>query len=136
MVSIGKDHCNLIIGYEEKLLNLKEHNLLYSDENIRNAILIAKTGLIKDVDQNIFNEKAFFENIEKADIQNIYSVGLSYSNVDMPYIREICDRIRKSKKIKECMWYFEEYDSTERRNEFKRKITEAGYNGSYAEFRM
>lgn len=26
--------------------------------------------------------------------------------------------------------------STERRNEFKRKITEAGYNGSYAEFRM
>ena len=42
----------------------------------------------------------------------------------------------KSKKIKECMWYFEEYDSTERRNEFKRKITEAGYNGSYAEFRM
>ncbi|RGW38089.1 hypothetical protein DWV78_13205 [Agathobacter rectalis] len=54
----------------------------------------------------------------------------------MPYIREICDRIRKSKKIKECMWYFEEYDSTERRNEFKRKITEAGYNGSYAEFRM
>ena len=136
MVSIGKDYCNLIIGYEEKLLNLKEHNLLYSDENIRNAILIAKTGLIKDVDQNIFNEKAFFENIEKADIQNIYSVGLSYSNVDMPYIREICDRIRKSKKIKECMWYFEEYDSTERRNEFKRKITEAGYNGSYAEFRM
>ena len=49
---------------------------------------------------------------------------------------EICDRIRKSKKIKECMWYFEEYDSTKRRNEFKRKITEAGYNGSYAEFRM
>ena len=24
------------------------------------------------------------------------------------------------------MWYFEEYDSTERRNEFKRKITEQG----------
>ena len=136
MVSIGKDYCNLIIGYEEGLLNLKEHNLLYNDENIRNAIHIAKTGLIKDADQNIFNEREFFENIEKADIQNIYSVGLSYSSVDMPYIREICDRIRKSKKIKESIWYLEEYDSTERRNEFKRKITEAGYNGRYAEFRM
>ena len=40
MVSIGKDYSKLIIGYEEKLLNLKEHNLLYNDENIRNAIHI------------------------------------------------------------------------------------------------
>lgn len=52
------------------------------------------------------------------------------------FVGEICDRIRKSKKIKESIWYLEEYDSTERRNEFKRKITEAGYNGRYAEFRM
>lgn len=69
MVSIGKDYSKLIIGYEEKLLNLKEHNLLYNDENIRNAIHIAKTGLIKDTNQNIFHEKEFFEDIEKADIQ-------------------------------------------------------------------
>ena len=32
-----------IIGYEEKLLNIKELNLLYNDENIRNAIHNAKT---------------------------------------------------------------------------------------------
>lgn len=94
MVSIGKDYSKLIIGYEEKLLNLKEHNLLYNDENIRNAIHIAKTGLIKDTNQNIFHEKEFFEDIEKSR----YSVGLSYSDVDMPYVKEICDRLRKSKK--------------------------------------
>ena len=69
MVSIGKDYSKLIIEYEEKLLNLKEHNLLYNDENIRNAIHIAKTELIKDTNQNIFHEKEFFEDIEKTDIQ-------------------------------------------------------------------
>lgn len=136
MVSIGKDFSELIIGYEEELLKIEEHNLIYTDEDIRSAILAAKTGLIKDVKQNIFREKAFFDVIEKADIQNIYSVGLSYSDVDMPYIKEICDRIRKSGKMKACVWYFEEYDSVERRNEFKKKITEAGYNGNYATFRM
>lgn len=93
MVSIGKDYSKLIIGYEEKLLNLKEHNLLYNDENIRNAIHIAKTGLIKDTNQNIFHEKEFLK-ISKSR----YSVGLSYSDVDMPYVKEICDRLRKSKK--------------------------------------
>lgn len=136
MVAIGKDYCGLIIGYEKRLLNLEEHNLLYTDENIRNAILSAKAGLIKDTHQNIFREKAFFDAIEKADIQNIYSVGLSYSDVDMPYIKEICDRISKSGKMKESTWYLEEYDSIECRNEFKRKITEAGYSGNYAKFKM
>ena len=132
MVSIGKDYSKLIIGYEEKLLNLKEHNLLYNDENIRNAIHIAKTGLIKDTNQNIFHEKEFFEDIEKSR----YSVGLSYSDVDMPYVKEICDRLRKSKKMRASMWYLEEYDSVERRNEFKRKITKVRYSGNFAEFKM
>ncbi len=132
MVSIGKDYSKLIIGYEEKLLNLKEHNLLYNDENIRNAIHIAKTGLIKDTNQNIFHEKEFFEDIEKSR----YSVGLSYSDVDMPYVKEICDRLRKSKKMRASRWYLEEYDSVERRNEFKRKITKVGYSGNFAEFKM
>lgn len=136
MVPIGKDYCELIIGYDERLLDLKEHNLLYTDESIRSAILTAKTGLIKDTDYNIFREKAFFEIIEKAGIHNIYSVGLSYSNVDMPYIMEICDRIRKSGKMRECVWYLEEYDSVERRNEFKMKIIDAGYNGNFSHFKM
>ena len=49
----------------------------------------------------------------------------------MPYVKEICDRLRKSSR-----WYLEEYDSVERRNEFKRKITKVGYSGNFAEFKM
>ena len=37
----------------------------------------------------------------------------------MPYVKEICDRLRKSKKMRASRWYLEEYDSVERRNEFK-----------------
>ena len=77
-------------------------------------------------------EKEFFEDIEKSR----YSVGLSYSDVDMPYVKEICDRLRKSKKMRASRWYLEEYDSVERRNEFKRKITKVRYSGNFAEFKM
>lgn len=136
MTSIGKDCTELIIGYEENLLKVEDFNLLYTDEDIRSGVLTATTGLIKDVKQNIFQEKAFFDAVEKADIQNIYSVGFSYSDVDMPYIRAICEKIKKSGNMKKCVWYFEEFDSVERRNEFKKKITKVGYNGSYAGFKM
>lgn len=63
-------------------------------------------------------------------------MGLSYSEVDMPYIREICERIKKSGNMEKCVWHFEEFDSVERCNEFKKKITKVGYNGSYAGFKM
>lgn len=136
MTSIGKDCTELIIGYEENLLKVEDINLLYIDEDIRSGVLTATTGLIKDVKQNIFRERKFFDAVEKADIQNIYSVGLSYSEVDMPYIREICERIKKSGNMEKCVWHFEEFDSVERCNEFKKKITKVGYNGSYAGFKM
>ena len=123
MTSIGKDCTELIIGYEENLLKVEDFNLLYTDEDIRSGVLTATTGLIKDVKQNIFREREFFDDVEKADIRYIYSVGLSYSEVDMPYIREICERIKKSGIMEKCVWYFEEFDSVERRNEFKKKIT-------------
>ena len=54
----------------------------------------------------------------------------------MPYVKEICDRLRKSKKMRASRWDLEEYDSVERRNEFKRKITKVGYSGNFAEFKM
>lgn len=136
MVSIGKDYSELIIGYEEKLLKLEDFNLLYKDEGVKSAILTATTGLIKKVEQNIFRERTFFDAIEKSDIQNIYSVGLSYSDVDMPYIQEICHRIKKSGNMEKCVWHFEEYDSVARQNEFKNKVSGVGYRGSYSQFKM
>ena len=114
MVSIGKDHCNLIIGYEEKLLNLKEHNLLYSDENIRNAILIAKTGLIKvvlcqDLVQVKMRNFSHFNPPEAQPqcvffhtIVRIHLVTYSYNGYEfVSYCRKLPD-IRKSNGMPAC----------------------------------
>ena len=136
MVSIGENYSELIIGYEANLFKKEKYNFLNGDEKVNGAIQIAVAGLIKDTEQNIFREKAFFDAIEKADIQNIYSIGMSYSDVDMPYIREICKRIRKSGSMEKGVWSFEEYDPPERRNIFKKKVTRAGYTGTYSGFRI
>lgn len=136
MVSIGADNSELIIGYDEKLLKLEDYNMKYKDEGVRQGILTATTGLIKKVEQNMFSQRAFFDRLERSEIQNIYSVGFSYSDVDMPYIQEICKRLEKSGEIENCVWHFEEYDLGERESEYRKKISGAGYTGKYSNFRM
>lgn len=136
MVPFGKNNCELMVGYEEKLFDIEKFDMEFANSNIRSGILAAITGLIKDVEQNINRKKSFFDSVEKQAIENVYSIGFSYSDVDMPYIREICEKMDKSGSMDKCIWYFEKYDSPERRDMFEKKVKAAGYTGNFSGFKM
>jgi len=66
----------------------------------------------------ISNNKVFFSSLK--DITEIYSIGFSFSDVDLPYIKEICQNIHTEK----IDWYFTKYDEDKSKvNGFKKQIS-------------
>lgn len=84
--------------------------------------------LMKDTKGAIKKHESFFELIEKSHITEIYSYGFSFSEVDMVYIRKICDMIDTSKLI----WYQNDYNlDAKTKPERELKIVKAGFKGSF-----
>lgn len=84
--------------------------------------------LRKPVDDIINNNLDFFETLK--DINQIYSYGFSYGEVDLPYIRKICEYISDTSE-----WYIHFYPSEKEKIIFKDKIRQCGFNGIIKEFR-
>ncbi|OJD60906.1 AbiH family protein [Bacillus sp. NH11B] len=82
-------------------------------------------SLKKDVENNIFCSKSFFDGL--CNIDKIYSHGFSFSTVDLPYIKEILKRVHSES----ITWYLNDYDSKEKREEFKGKIRKCGFKGIF-----
>lgn len=101
----------------------------YMSRNIgsENYLSELQDSLRKDT-QNVINKN---KDIFKAfgEVDEIYSYGFSFSDVDMVYIREIC---RKS-PTENITWYINDYDN-EKFDYFKRKIIECGFNGKFDMF--
>ena len=62
-------------------------------------------------------------------INQIYSYGFSYGEVDLPYIRKICEYISNTTE-----WYIHSYPSEKEKNIFKDEIRKCGFNGVIKEF--
>lgn len=84
--------------------------------------------LRKPVEYIINNNLDFFETLK--DIKQVYSYGFSYSEVDLPYIKKICESISSTAE-----WYIHSYPSEKEKNIFKDMIRQCGYNGVIKEFR-
>lgn len=63
-------------------------------------------------------------------IKNIYSYGFSFSQVDLPYIREIC-RVINTENI---TWYLNDYDCEVTRNNYINLIKKCGFKGDFSVF--
>lgn len=57
-------------------------------------------------------------------ILNVYSFGFSFSNVDKPYIQEICYELSQNHNV---IWWLHDYDSNERREEFVKVLRDCGF---------
>ncbi|MBY0125102.1 bacteriophage abortive infection AbiH family protein [Bacillus subtilis] len=84
--------------------------------------------LRKNTDEIINHSKHFFDNLRS--IKNIYSFGFSFSDVDLPYIREIC----KTLDTRSITWFLNDFNYEETAEEFKRKIKECGFEGQFSVF--
>ena len=76
-------------------------------------------GFKKNTNTCIINNKIFFSSLK--DITEIYSIGFSFAEVDMPYIKEIFQNI----EAKEVTWYLTKFDENNGNNKtFRKKIDE------------
>ncbi|HDW8007356.1 bacteriophage abortive infection AbiH family protein [Bacillus cereus] len=85
-------------------------------------------SLKKDTMEIIKFSKLFFD--ELLSIKNIYSYGFSFSEVDLPYIKEIIKKLN----TENVTWYLSGYDYKETREEYKKVIRACGFKGTFEVF--
>jgi hypothetical protein len=101
------------------------------DTNVTDIINTAYNITKKPVNQCIEKNKLFFEKLK--DVNNIYSYGFSFGDVDMPYIKKICQSILDTTNV---TWYFNDFKIEEHRTEYEEKIRKVGFNGTFDEFNI
>lgn len=87
--------------------------------------------LRKKTEVAIENNINFFNSLSNR-ITDIYSIGFSYSDVDMIYIKKILERIRSE----DIVWHLNDYEDIEKRDIFKNKIIERNFKGRFNEFNL
>ncbi|OQD35991.1 bacteriophage abortive infection AbiH family protein [Bacillus toyonensis] len=85
-------------------------------------------SLRKDTQKIIEQRQDFFDNLSP--IENIYSYGFSFSNVDLPYIKEICNKLDTIN----ITWFLHDYHEKEVRDRYRKVIRECGFNGKFEVF--
>lgn len=84
-------------------------------------------GLRKNTDEVI---RRHYDEIKSiADCEKIYSYGFSYSNVDIPYIKMICESIKSSN----VSWLFNAYDCN-RIDYYKETVSKNGFCGKFSKY--
>ena len=126
MTNYGKDHCQMIIGYNEKDYNQEAIDALYPESKINQIAVSILSTYIKDVNGHMYSNRNFFEKIKNSNITDVYSIGFSYSDVDMPYIERICEDLNDK-----CLWHIECHPGEQEINGYKEKIRKAGYKGAF-----
>jgi len=107
------------------------HGLESSDSNVIDIIRTAYNITKKPVKQCIENNRLFLEKLEG--IKNIYSFGFSFGDVDMPYIKKICESIHNTADI---TWYFNDFKIEENRMLYEEKIRKVGFLGKFDVFHV
>lgn len=125
----GEQGKGLLFGHE-KMQNIDE----YCHKNgipdyCAHAIKVLMEITEKDTEKNSSNMALYYSFLDK-DITDIYSYGFSFSEVDLPYIRDICKAIDTSKIV----WHLSDFDSMETREKYKHRIVECGFSGEFTIF--
>ena len=69
------------------------------------------------------------EHNKQLEVDNIYSYGFSFSEVDLPYIRRICGSIETDNVV----WYINDYDKVKC---YRSIIKRCGFKGKLSKFRV
>lgn len=83
--------------------------------------------LRKDTANQICRHKDFFKKISSTSICMIYSFGFSFSDVDMPYMKKICDSLTTNN----VTWFLSSYENQSTRKEHEAKLRKCGFQGNF-----
>lgn len=127
---IAEDSCaqrdSLILGHCGQLSFLDE-SAPYEMENDLQAIY---ESLRKNTAQQMSLHKSFFRKIYSTKIDKIYSFGFAFADVDLPYIEKICSLI----DTRDIIWHLNDYDCTQKRKEYQKKLRTCGFRGKFSTF--
>ncbi|MCL2630633.1 MAG: bacteriophage abortive infection AbiH family protein [Firmicutes bacterium] len=133
----GKQNEKLYFGHgedgERDEYDNDERFCPYGEKRFHGAGLWALfSSLRKKTEDALIENRTFFNTLNTAPVQRIYSVGFSFSDVDMIYLKEIC-RYLDTNKI---TWFLHDYNDKKTRDGFIEKIKRCGFNGKFATFSL
>ena len=114
---------NIIVGHglsDERISKLGEEfmgHFMGAEYELEKTVRYLK----KDTDKIISDNLKFFKGLSNKDITEIYSFGFSFSEVDLPYIKKICEEIDTSNIV----WYMHTYNN----NDYSDNIRGCGFKG-------
>lgn len=114
---------NIIVGHglsDERINELAEEfmgDFMGAEYELERTVRYLK----KDTEKIINDNLEFFKGLGNKDITEIYSFGFSFSDVDLPYIKKICEEIDTSN----ITWYMNTY----KKEDFSDKIRSCGFKG-------
>ena len=118
---------NLIFGHG----NTADYTDAYMNNHIgaESGLCALQKSLKKDTKSIIDQNKETFKEFGNADV--IYSYGFSFSDVDMPYIEELCS-LSETQSIVWHMYCYNENDFPI----FKRKLVKCGFQGKIVQWEL
>ncbi|MFA5449087.1 MAG: bacteriophage abortive infection AbiH family protein [Clostridia bacterium] len=126
----GKQGEEIFFGHGERM-EYDEDNFAYKCGKYFGADLNGlHNALRKKTEDAFFIHHQFFKGLKNAEIDSIYSMGFSFSDIDMVYLERICECI----DTKGMTWYLNDFNSVAERNQFIKKIKDCGYEGLFDTF--
>lgn len=122
----GRQHNRLVFGHGHDITYRTEYLLR---EDLESGLLEAYLDLRKNTTAQIEAHKDFFDRVNF--LKSIYSYGFSFSEPDMPYIKEICKGTDR-----DTTWFLSNFEDESTRELYKKKIRENGFVGSFGIFSL
>lgn len=114
---------NIIVGHglsNERINKLAEEfmgDFMGAEYELERTVRYLK----KDTEKIISDNLEYFKGLGNKDITEIYSFGFSFSDVDLPYIKKLCEEIYTNN----ITWYMNSYNN----DDYTDRIRECGFNG-------
>lgn len=120
----GQQNSRIIIGHG---VNKESFENTYIGTEF--ALAKIHSSLRKDTSKIIENWKEMFNYLRLT--QNIFSHGFSFSEVDLPYIKKICEVV----DTQYVTWHLNDYDTETTRSIYMDRIRNCGFMGDFSIFR-
>lgn len=122
----GQQNSKIIVGHKGNGSDTVADWLL---DYIESTLYLKFMNLKKNTRQLIDANAYFFAQTTKW--KEIYSYGFSFSEVDLPYIEEVCKKADTS-----TVWYLSDYEDSNTRESYKQIIRECGFVGAFELFHI
>lgn len=129
------DKIKLVVGHDGtrsmRLFNLTKY---FHQKRKSNALQSLYSYMQKDSEGIVRTNHDFFAKIANASIQDIYSFGFSYSLVDQPQIKAVCDVLNNGEdRTINMLWHLHAFDEKGNKNKkYMEQIRRAGFKGQFA----